>query len=179
MFLFKIINLSKFSTAYISTGSSVSLVSDYGLDDRQSRFDPRQKQRIFPLASVSTPALGPTYSPVQWVLGSFPRGGKVRPRRDADHSPHLVQRSWMSRSYTFSSPCASIGVLWDCFALVRETEAGQLIFMHISYMFTSLHMWTRLKLMKSDYLDVYMCRYKSIAAGIITSKWNIFLIYLF
>jgi hypothetical protein len=30
--------------------------------------------------------------------GSFP-GGKARPVRDADHSPHLVQRSRMSRSY--------------------------------------------------------------------------------
>jgi hypothetical protein len=43
----------------------------------------------------------------------FP-GGKGRPRRDADHSPHLLQRSWMSSSYT-SSPYYSIGVLWDCF----------------------------------------------------------------
>jgi hypothetical protein len=46
--------------------------------------------------------------------GSF-RGGKARPRRDADHSHHLLPRSWMSRSYTSSPPCASIGVLWDCF----------------------------------------------------------------
>jgi hypothetical protein len=33
--------------------------------------------------------------------GPFP-GGKARPGRDADHSPHLVPRSRMSRSYTFS-----------------------------------------------------------------------------
>jgi hypothetical protein len=35
--------------------------------------------------------------------GSFP-GGKARPGLDADHSPHLVPRSCMSRSYT--SPAA-------------------------------------------------------------------------
>jgi hypothetical protein len=33
--------------------------------------------------------------------GPFP-GGKARPGRDADHSPHLVPRSWMSRSYKMS-----------------------------------------------------------------------------
>jgi hypothetical protein len=45
----------------------------------RSGFDPRQGQRIFPLASVSRPALGPTHPP-------FP-GGKARPGRDANHSP--------------------------------------------------------------------------------------------
>jgi hypothetical protein len=50
-------------------------------------------------------------------------GAKTRPGRDADHSPYLVPRSWMSRSYTSPPPCASIGVLWDCFAFTcfRET----------------------------------------------------------
>jgi hypothetical protein len=33
----------------------------------RSRFDTRQ--RIFPLASVFRPALGPTQFPVQWVPG--------------------------------------------------------------------------------------------------------------
>jgi hypothetical protein len=28
---------------------------------------------------------------------------------------HLMPRPWMSSSYTSSPPCASIGVLWDCF----------------------------------------------------------------
>jgi hypothetical protein len=40
----------------------------------RSGFDPRQGQRIFPLASVSRPALGPTKPPVQWVPGVFPPG---------------------------------------------------------------------------------------------------------
>jgi hypothetical protein len=37
---------------------------------------------------------------------SYPRGigGKSRPGREADHSPHLLPRSRMSMSYTFSLP---------------------------------------------------------------------------
>jgi hypothetical protein len=41
--------------------------------------------------------------------GSFP-GGKARPGREADHSPHLEPRSWMSRSYTSSLPKRLQGV---------------------------------------------------------------------
>jgi hypothetical protein len=61
-----------------SRGSSVSIVSDYILDDRRPGFDPWQRQRNFPLASVSRPALGQT--------DSFPRG-KARTGCDAHHSP--------------------------------------------------------------------------------------------
>jgi hypothetical protein len=35
---------------------------------------------------------------------SFPFGGKARLRRDAEHSPYLAPRSWMSRSYTSCHP---------------------------------------------------------------------------
>jgi hypothetical protein len=65
-------------------------------------FDSRQRQGIFPLAFVSRAALRPTYSPIQWIPGSFPRG-KARPRRDANHSLHVVLRSETNISYT-SSP---------------------------------------------------------------------------
>jgi len=42
---------------------------------------------MFPLASVSRPALGPTQPPVQWAPGVPSPGAKARPGRDPDHSP--------------------------------------------------------------------------------------------
>jgi hypothetical protein len=39
-------------------------------------FYPRQGQRIFPLTSVSRPALWPTQPPVQWVPGALSPGEK-------------------------------------------------------------------------------------------------------
>jgi hypothetical protein len=41
-----------------------------------NRFDPRQRQRIFLLASASKPALGPIQPPVQWVPGVLSPGVK-------------------------------------------------------------------------------------------------------
>jgi hypothetical protein len=65
-------------------------------------FDPRQRQRIFPLISASRPALGPTQPPVQWVLGALPPGvQRCRGVMLTTH-PLLVPRSGKSRSYTSS-----------------------------------------------------------------------------
>ncbi|KDR20398.1 Angio-associated migratory cell protein [Zootermopsis nevadensis] len=60
-----------------NTFKMLSQESDW-LRTRRPGFDPRQGHRIFPLASASRPALGPTQNPIQWVPGSFP-GGKARP----------------------------------------------------------------------------------------------------
>jgi hypothetical protein len=65
-------------------GSSVSIVSGYGLDDRGSI--PGRGKMIFPLACVQT---GSGAHPASCTIGTggpFP-GGKARPGRDADHSP--------------------------------------------------------------------------------------------
>jgi hypothetical protein len=81
---------------------SVFIVSDYGLG-----FDPRQGQRV---TSVSRPALRPIRSPVQWVRGGPFPGGKTRPGRDPDRSPHLVPKLRMSKSYASSPPNRHRGV---------------------------------------------------------------------
>jgi hypothetical protein len=57
-----------------SRGTSVSVMFDYGLDDRSIGVpSPAGEKDFFPLASVSRPALMSTQPPVQWVPESFPR----------------------------------------------------------------------------------------------------------
>jgi hypothetical protein len=83
-------------------------VSDYGWTTGRSGFDPRQRQKNF--SSILYVQTGSGAHPTSCTMGTggpFP-GGKARPGRDADHSPHLVPRSRMSRSYTSSPPSASM-----------------------------------------------------------------------
>jgi hypothetical protein len=62
---------------------------------------PGRGERIFPLASVSRPPLGPTQLPVQWVPGVLSLG------RDADHSPPSSAEVENERELYFLSPQAS------------------------------------------------------------------------
>jgi hypothetical protein len=67
-----------------SRGSSVIIVSDYGLDDRDSIPDRGRgfcSSLFVQTGSVAHPASYP-----MGAGGPFP-GGKARPGRDADHSP--------------------------------------------------------------------------------------------
>jgi hypothetical protein len=64
----------------------------------RSRFDYRHMERIFPLASVSRPALEPTQPLSSGYRGPFPVG-TARPGRDADHLPSTSAGSKMGRSY--------------------------------------------------------------------------------
>jgi hypothetical protein len=71
-------------------------------------FDPRQRQRIFPLTSASRPALGPTQPPVQWVPGALsPRVKGGRGVMLTTH-PLLVPRLRNSSSCTSCHPNAPL-----------------------------------------------------------------------
>jgi hypothetical protein len=98
------------------------MTSTTGWTTGRSGFDPRQMQRIFPLASVSRPALGPTQPPVQWVPGVLSPGLKRGRGVMLTTHPHLVPRSWMSRSYTSSPPKRLHGVQRDCFTFYKMTS---------------------------------------------------------
>jgi hypothetical protein len=109
----------------MSQGSSVSIVTDYGVDNQ---FDPLQRQRIFLLVPASRPALGPTQSPVQWVLGVlFPGVKQAQSGHDAaDHSPPFsaeVKNEWeLYLIFPHAPPWHVAGQLYFffCIKLLRE-----------------------------------------------------------
>jgi hypothetical protein len=97
-------------SSYGEPGSSDSIVS-YSVWLRAGRPGdrgsiPGRRERIFPLASVSRPALRPTQPPVQWVAGVLYRGLKRGRGVTLITHPLLVPRSRMSRSYISSPPSA-------------------------------------------------------------------------
>jgi hypothetical protein len=68
-------------------GSSVSIVSDYGLDDRA--IGVRSWPRVKDFSSILCVQTGSGAHPASCTMGTggtFP-GGRERPDRDADHSP--------------------------------------------------------------------------------------------
>jgi hypothetical protein len=89
-------------------GSSVSIKSRYMLGDRGSILG--RGERIFPLASVSRPALAPIQPPVQWVPGVLSPGLKRGRGVTLKTHPHLQPMSRMSRSYIVSPPKRLRGV---------------------------------------------------------------------
>jgi hypothetical protein len=104
-------------------------VYDHGLEDRAIQVRSLAEAKDF--CSNLWVQTGSGAHPASCPMGTggpLP-GGKARPGRDADHSLHLVPRSWISRSYTSSLPCASTGVLWDCFTFTRYGGEGTLVIM--------------------------------------------------
>jgi hypothetical protein len=81
------------SSYWMSPGSSVSTVSDHVLDDRaiEVRTPAETKDFSSSLCVQTSSGVHPD-SCSMGIGGPFPRD-KVRPRRDADHSSHLVPRS--------------------------------------------------------------------------------------
>jgi hypothetical protein len=71
---------------FMSHGSSGSIVSDCGLDDRVIEVRSLTGADFFSSPCVQTGSGAHPASYPMGTGGSFPRG-KVRPGRDADHSP--------------------------------------------------------------------------------------------
>jgi hypothetical protein len=79
-------------------GSAVSIMTG------RPGFDPRRRQRIFPLLSASRPALGPTQPPVQWVPGALSPGVNAAGACCWPPTPFQCRGWRKNRSYTSSTP---------------------------------------------------------------------------
>jgi hypothetical protein len=104
----------------VEPGSSVSIVSNYGLDDRAIEVRSLAEAKDFPLDSVSRQALRSTQPPVQWVPGVLSPGVKRGQGVTLTTHSHLVSRLRMSRSYTSSTPSTSVecsGIALDSLAV--------------------------------------------------------------
>jgi hypothetical protein len=99
-------------------------VTEYGLDGREIGVDPRQRQKNFPLASVSRPALGASSLLYNGYRGSFPEA-IVQPGRDANHSPPSsaeVKNEWELYPLSAQAPPWRVvglkkGVIFICLLL--------------------------------------------------------------
>jgi hypothetical protein len=91
-------------------GSSGSIVSDYGLDDRAIGVRSLAVAKDF--SSILCVQTGSGAHPASFPMGTggLSPGVKARPGCDADHSPPLVPRSWMSKTYISSPPKRLHGV---------------------------------------------------------------------
>jgi hypothetical protein len=96
-----------------SRGSSVSIVSDYGLDDRSSIPDRGRGFFLYPLRPDRL--WGPTQPPVQWVPEDISPGVKSGRGVMLTTHPHPVPRLRICRSSPVSHPKRLHGVWRDHF----------------------------------------------------------------
>jgi hypothetical protein len=97
------------ANCFVFTGAQGFLTSQYSDWIRTGRpeFEPRQGQRIFPVACASRPAVGPSQPLIRWVPGIvFPEVKCSRGVMLTTH-PLLVPKSRTSGSYTSCPPSAS------------------------------------------------------------------------
>jgi hypothetical protein len=98
-----------------SRGSSVSIVSDYGLDDRAIEVrSPAEERDVSSNLCVQTGS-GAHPASCTMVTGVLSQGVNRSRGVTLTTHPHLVPKSRMSRSCTSSVHHVSICMLWDCF----------------------------------------------------------------
>jgi hypothetical protein len=68
--------INNFRCVHCSIYSVVDIATGYGLDDRDRSSSPGRVKN-FLLSTSSTPALGSTQPPIQWVPGALSQGGKA------------------------------------------------------------------------------------------------------
>jgi hypothetical protein len=106
------------------SGSSVSIMSGYGLVDRA--IEVRYPAGANDFSSSLCVQTGSGVHPASYAMGTggpFP-GGKARPGCDPDHLPLLVLRSRMSRSYISSPPGAFMACSGTALALAITRFIG-------------------------------------------------------
>jgi hypothetical protein len=84
------------------------MVSDYGLDDRAIGVRLPAGANDFSSSLCVQAGSGATQPPVQWVPGVLSLGVKRGRGVTLTTYPHLVPRSWLSRSYISSPPTVSM-----------------------------------------------------------------------
>jgi hypothetical protein len=116
------------------------------------------------LSTASTPALGPTQSPIQWILGAISPRLK-RPGREADHSPHLVLWSTMVELYLHSRIRLHCVMIIN---LIREQ-----LYLYIARFFSSLVIIHQSKVHSRRDLELWsMTSYLLLSYGNFHSHYN-------
>jgi hypothetical protein len=110
--------LAELNLFRVSQGSSVIIVSGYGLDDWaiEVRSSAEEKDFYSSLCVQTGSGGGPTQPPVRWIPWVLDPGLKCSQGVMLTTHSHPVLRSRMSRSYTSSPHKRLCSVHWDSFS---------------------------------------------------------------